>query len=64
MTNYRWKGYNGTHYSENSGEIGIKINSVNDPPTVVDSKINVSEDQIIYFKNVDFTQNFIDVDND
>ena len=39
------------------------INFVNDPPTVVDSKINGSEDQAIYFKNVDFTQNFIDVDN-
>ena len=50
MTNYSWKGYNGKLYSENSGEIEIKINSVNDPPIVVDFKINGSEDQTIYFK--------------
>ena len=37
---------------------------MNDPPSVVDSKINGNLNQTIYFKNVDFTQNFIDVDND
>ena len=40
------------------------MNSVNDPPVVVDFKINGSEDQTIYFKQVTFTENFIDADND
>ena len=44
--------------------MSIKINSVNDPPSVVDFKINGSEDHIIYFKKVDFSENFIDVEND
>ena len=37
---------------------------MNDPPIVVDFKINGIEDHIIYFKEVDFTKNFIDVEND
>ena len=31
------------------------MNSVNDPPVVVDFKINGSEDQTIYFSHINFT---------
>ena len=64
MTNYSWKGYDGTFYSKDSAEVRIQIISVNDPPIVVDFKINGSKDHIINFKKVGFTENFIDVEND
>ena len=37
---------------------------MNDAPFVVDSKINVNEDQIINFSRILFNENFIDVDDD
>ena len=64
MTNYSWKGFDGKNYSKDSALVIIKLNSVNDAPFVVDSKINGNEDQIINFSRILFNENFIDIDND
>ena len=61
-TYYSWKGHDGTLYSRDSVVL-IKISFENVTFTVVDSRINGIEDKTIYFKNVYFTQNLIDANN-
>ena len=55
MTNYSWKGFDGKNYSKDSALVRIKVNSVNDAPSVINSKINGNENQIINFNDIIFT---------